>query len=287
MAARVRVPMCMSDSSAQHLIEVSQPVTLEKIKDAAGKKLGRRFFASFEYFVWDVMMKFKEFRPKKGLAYHSFTGEELTEDLVPSLFTGVGSAAVVLSMKPWKGAAKLKAATDSKDSKGYGDSMPKPSLEGRTGSKLQRGADILQGCDALLVLVGAGMGVDSGLSTFRAQDGSYTKEEYMELARHASFREDIHKAWAWHGAMLQRFCSTLPHAGYAKLLEVCQQIGDFFICTSNIDGAFLRCSFPPDRVFEAHGSVHMWQCCDPKCTKNHNPWPAKVDEPESEVVSLK
>ena len=34
----------MSDSSAQHLIEVSQPVTLEKIKDAAGKKLGRRFF---------------------------------------------------------------------------------------------------------------------------------------------------------------------------------------------------------------------------------------------------
>jgi len=47
MAARVRVPMCMSDSSAQHLIEVSQPVTLEKIKDAAGKKLGRRFFSIF------------------------------------------------------------------------------------------------------------------------------------------------------------------------------------------------------------------------------------------------
>ena len=36
--------MCMSDSSAQHMIEVSQPVTLEKIKDAAGKKLGHRFW---------------------------------------------------------------------------------------------------------------------------------------------------------------------------------------------------------------------------------------------------
>ena len=23
------------------------------------------------------------------------------------------------------------------------------------------------------------------------------------------------QAWAWHGAMLRRFCSTLPHAGYA------------------------------------------------------------------------
>lgn len=33
-----------------------------------------------------------------------------------------------------------------------------------------RAASILQGCDGLLVLVGAGMGVDSGLSTFRAQE---------------------------------------------------------------------------------------------------------------------
>ena len=50
MAACVRVPVCMSDSSAQHMIEVSQPVTLEKIKDAAGKKTGASFLA---YFVWD------------------------------------------------------------------------------------------------------------------------------------------------------------------------------------------------------------------------------------------
>ena len=28
------------------------------------------------------------------------------------------------------------------------------------------------------------------------KDGSYTKEEYMNLARHASFREDIHKVRA-------------------------------------------------------------------------------------------
>lgn len=56
MAARVRVPMRMSDSSVQHMIEVSQPVTLEKIKDAAGKKLGVVALAYFDSFVWDVMM---------------------------------------------------------------------------------------------------------------------------------------------------------------------------------------------------------------------------------------
>ena len=48
--------MCMSDSSTQHLIEVSQPVTLEKIKDAAGKTLGGHLSAYFDHFVGDVMM---------------------------------------------------------------------------------------------------------------------------------------------------------------------------------------------------------------------------------------
>lgn len=38
--ATVRVPMRMGDSSAQHLVEVPHPVTLDGIKEAAGKKLG-------------------------------------------------------------------------------------------------------------------------------------------------------------------------------------------------------------------------------------------------------
>ena len=58
--------MCMSDSSAQHLIEVSQPVTLEKIKDAAGKKLGRRFSAYFDYFVGDVMISCQVWMNRRG-----------------------------------------------------------------------------------------------------------------------------------------------------------------------------------------------------------------------------
>ncbi|CAK9110382.1 NAD-dependent protein deacylase (Regulatory protein SIR2 homolog) [Durusdinium trenchii] len=248
MAKTVRIPMSMSDSSGtQHMIEVPQPVTLQGIKEAAGKK-------------------FKDFRPKKGLAYHSFTGEELTEDLVTSLFSGVGTAGVVLCMKTWKGAAKLKASAAA----GYRSPLP---CEGA--SQLQRAAMMLQECEVLLVLVGAGMGVDSGLSTFRAKDGSYTKEEYMDLARHQSFREDIEKAWRWHGAMLETFRQTPPHAGYGKLLELCRR-ADFFVCTSNIDGAFLRAGFPPERLFEAHGSVHMWQCCDPKCNRAHPPWPAQA-----------
>lgn len=57
----------------------------------------------------------------------------------------------------------------------------------------------------------------SSASETRLQDGSYTKEEYMDLARHQSFREDIEKAWRWHGAMLETFRQTPPHAGAPSL----------------------------------------------------------------------
>ena len=56
--------MCMSDSSAQHMIEVSQPVTLEKIKDAAGKKLGHRLW---HILFGMVMMSCQVWMNKRGL----------------------------------------------------------------------------------------------------------------------------------------------------------------------------------------------------------------------------
>merc|ERR1712032_361662 len=107
-------------------------------------------------------------------------------------------------------------------------------------------------------------------------DGSYTKEEYLTQARHAMFEEDPDKAWRWHGPMLEKFRTVPAHHGYTKLLEICVAVGDYFVCTSNIDGAFLKAGFRCERVFEAHGSMHMWQCTESTCNRSHEPWPAEV-----------
>jgi len=66
-----------------------------------------------------------------------------------------------------------------------------------------------------------------------------------------------------------------PHGGYMRLLQLCQAVGNYFVCTSNIDGAFLRAGFPSQRLFEAHGSSHVWQCVDASCNRTHAPWPAQ------------
>lgn len=285
MAASVRVPMCMGDNMVFHFVDVAAPAGLGAIKDVAGKK-------------------FKDFKPKKGHAYHSITGEELTDDIVATMFAGVGGAGVVLSNKEWKGAAKLQekyaasrtpgswnGSQESNHVHAQGAAHPAersvaaPSLPSMSAepdracdealdSAFARAACFLQSADAVFVIAGAGMSVDSGFDTFRSKDGSYTKEDYMAKARHALFEEDPGEAWRWHAPMLEKFRTVPPHSGYVKLLDICCSVGDYFICTSNIDGAFLKAGFPSERLFEAHGSSHMWQCVDAKCNRIHEPWPA-------------
>lgn len=246
MIVSVHVPMCMSDKMVEYSVEVTVPVTLKGIKEAAGKK-------------------FKDFKVKKGHAYHNVTGEELTDDIIASMFSGVGGAGVVLSNKEWNGALRLRERFGAS----YG--TDRANIDSVF---CERATEFLTRAEAVLVLAGAGMGVDSGFDTFRSKDGSYTKEEYVNQARHAIFEEDPDKAWRWHGPMLEKFRTVPPHQGYGKLLDICNVVGNYFVCTSNIDGAFLKSGFPCARVFEAHGSVHVWQCVDSKCNRSHEPWPA-------------
>lgn len=93
----------------------------------------------------------------------------------------------------------------------------------------------------------------------------------MALCRHGLFVEDPHKAWAFHGPMLDKFRRVQPHEGFGQLLDLCRAAGEYFVATSNIDGEFEAAGFGGDRVFAAHGSVHQWQCVDPKC--RGAPWP--------------
>lgn len=40
---------------------------------------------------------------------------------------------------------------------------------------------------------------------------------------------------------------------------------DYFVFTSNIDGQFQKAGFDPDKVYEAHGTLHNFQCTSSDC----------------------
>ncbi|SFV64234.1 NAD-dependent protein deacetylase of SIR2 family [hydrothermal vent metagenome] len=136
---------------------------------------------------------------------------------------------------------------------------------------IQEAREIIAHSDALFILAGAGMGVDSGLPDFRGDDGFWreypkAKElglEFAELANPKWFIEDPQLAWAFYGDRLHQYRETTPHLGFDRLLEVAQKKKHgYFVFTSNVDGAFQKAGFDEDRVMECHGSIHYLQCVD-------------------------
>lgn len=138
-------------------------------------------------------------------------------------------------------------------------------------------AELLANADALLIGAGAGMGVDSGLATFRGNHGfwsaypAYQGQSFADLACPQTFTADPELAWGFYGHRLNLYRQTSPHAGFAILRRWAEAMPHgYFVMTSNVDGHFHRAGFNPERIYECHGSIHHLQCHE-GCPE---PWPA-------------
>jgi len=139
---------------------------------------------------------------------------------------------------------------------------------------IQRAAVAIGDSDAMIVMAGAGMGVDSGLPDFRGNEGFWNAYppfrklglSFYDLANPIWFRDNPRQAWGFYGHRLNLYQATKPHDGFDILLDWAQsKPGGYFVFTSNVDGHFQSKGFSPDRVVECHGSFSNLQCRKP-CT---------------------
>ncbi len=128
-------------------------------------------------------------------------------------------------------------------------------------------AELLANADALLIGAGAGMGVDSGLATFRGNQGfwtaypAYQGQSFVDIACPETFTDNPELAWGFYGHRLNLYRQTPPHAGFAILRRWAKAMPHgYFVMTSNVDGHFHRGGFPPERIYECHGSLQHLQC---------------------------
>lgn len=138
-----------------------------------------------------------------------------------------------------------------------------------TKETLQRAAQLLRVADALIITAGAGMGVDSGLPDFRGDEGFWNAYPayrhlglaFSDMANPRWFEDNPALAWGFYGHRLNLYRSTQPHAGFDVLRRFANKMRHgAFVFTSNVDGAFQKAGFDPDRVVECHGSIHHIQC---------------------------
>lgn len=149
---------------------------------------------------------------------------------------------------------------------------------------LAQAAEWIANADALLIGSGAGMGVDSGLGTFRGgKKGVWDGLEavglaYEEICEPRWFDEtsgDPRLAWGFWNHCYRAYQETKPHSGYGALKQLGQRCPfGFFSFTSNIDTHWISSGTSADRVLEVHGAVKWLQCSKPCCP---DVWKAPAD----------
>jgi len=140
----------------------------------------------------------------------------------------------------------------------------------------------IKDCECLLIVAGAGMGIDSGLPDYRGPNGLWNtwhpsktyNMTYDKLSTHEMFKDNISLAWGFQAYLTRLYDELEPHNGYYNLLDIANKKfnSNYFVITSNVDSQFLKSGFDKDRLYEVHGTKRLWQCMDKKCNNNNMPW---------------
>jgi len=155
-------------------------------------------------------------------------------------------------------------------------------LEPQLQASLERAAEALRKAGALLICTGAGMGVDSGLGTFRGRYAGVWPPlkalclDYTDISNPQVFEDDPRLAWAYWGFCIETYKKCLPHAGYSILARWGSSMRHgLFSVTSNIDGHWARTrGVGPKKTYEVHGAVTHWQCMK----EDGRVWPLREDD---------
>lgn len=127
------------------------------------------------------------------------------------------------------------------------------------------GASLVIGeADRLFVLTGAGISVESGIPTFRGQDGLWEGHRIEEVATPEAFARDPELVWRFYSMRRAHAARCAPNKGHSALAQLEKKLGDrLMICTQNMDG--LHEAAGSERVLHMHGQLFQSRCSNGKC----------------------
>jgi NAD-dependent deacetylase len=127
----------------------------------------------------------------------------------------------------------------------------------------------------IVFLTGAGISAESGIPTFRGQEGYWTvgSQHYQptEMATFMMFRRMPEEVWRWYLYRRAVCRAAQPNAGHLALLRLEAALGErFLLVTQNVDGLHLRAGNSPQRTYEVHGNIDFMRCGAACCSDK---WP--------------
>ena len=119
---------------------------------------------------------------------------------------------------------------------------------------------------AVVVLTGAGISAESGVPTFRGDQGLWHNFKPEELATPEAFARDPKLVWEWYDWRRQIIAPAEPNAGHRALVKIQHEKPNFTLITQNVDGLHEKAG--SWRVLKLHGDI--WRL---RCTGCKREWP--------------
>ena len=116
----------------------------------------------------------------------------------------------------------------------------------------------LKNATSVCVLTGAGISAESGVPTFRGEEGLWKKFRPEELANFDAFIRNPELVWEWYAYRRKLIHEVKPNPAHHGLVTLERCVKDFTLVTQNVDNLHRRAG--SKNVLELHGNVERSYC---------------------------
>lgn len=113
--------------------------------------------------------------------------------------------------------------------------------------------------DVVFVLTGAGISAESGLPTFRADDGLWAGHNVADVCTLEAWERNPELVWSFYSGRRADGVKAQPNPAHIALAELESALGErYFLCTQNVDDLHERAG--SRRLLHMHGELNKARC---------------------------
>jgi len=116
----------------------------------------------------------------------------------------------------------------------------------------------LKNATEVTVLTGAGISAESGVPTFRGEDGLWNKHQVEEIATYDAFLNNPRLFWDFYSWRRKLLKDVEPNLGHYALVDFERFYDHFTLITQNVDNLHKKAG--NNKVIELHGNVLRTRC---------------------------
>jgi len=120
--------------------------------------------------------------------------------------------------------------------------------------------EVLQKASHVAVLTGAGISAESGIPTFRGEEGLWKKYRAEELATPTAFSQDPKLVWEWYDWRRGIIGQKEPNPGHKVIARWEETFPTVSLITQNIDGLHQKAG--SKNIWELHGNIWKVRCTE-------------------------